>query len=260
MKRVVCFFLCAAFLCCAISGCGDKPEAELPIEPEVSEEPTAETEPLRIVTTIFPIYDWVRQILGERSGDAEITLLLDSGVDLHSYLPAVDDMVKISECDLFVYVGGESDQWAEDVLRKTANDHSVNLLDALNEAYLAAVETGRVKTVLFGDRFPFRYLTEDYGLDYYAAFSGCSAETEASFETVAFLANKVDELGLKAVLTIESSDGRLAQTIIDNTKTQDASILRMDSLQSTTARDVEAGATYLAAMERNLAVLKEALC
>ena len=116
-----------------------------------------------------------------------------------------------------------------------------------------------MKTVLFGDRFPFRYLVDDYGLSYYAAFVGCSAETEASFETVIFLANKVDELSLPAVLTIESGDGRIARTIVDNTAAKTAQILQMDSMQSTTAQDVAAGETYLSAMARNLDVLRQAL-
>ncbi|MBQ7604678.1 MAG: zinc ABC transporter substrate-binding protein, partial [Clostridia bacterium] len=115
------------------------------------------------------------------------------------------------------------------------------------------------KTLLFGDRFPFRYLTDDYGLDYYAAFVGCSAESEASFETIMFLANKVDELGLKAIIQIESADGRIAGTIKDTTNTKDQTILTLDSMQSTTAADVKNGASYLSIMEKNLAVLKDAL-
>ena len=121
------------------------------------------------------------------------------------------------------------------------------------------MDAAPIKTVLFGDRFPFRYLTDDYGLDYYAAFAGCSAETEASFDTIIFLAGKVDELGLNAVLTIESGDRKIARTIIENTVAKSAQILQMDSLQSTTARDVAGGATYLGTMEINLEVLKEAL-
>ena len=100
---------------------------------------------------------------------------------------------------------------------------------------------------------------DDYGLSYYAAFVGCSAETEASFETIIFLANKVDQLGLNAVLTIESGDGKIARTIIENTAAKSAQVLQMDSMQSTTAQDVANGATYLGAMEKNLDVLKEAL-
>ena len=102
-------------------------------------------------------------------------------------------------------------------------------------------------------------MVDDYGLNYYAAFSGCSAETEASFKTITFLAGKVDELGLKAVLTIENSDQTIAKTIIENTETKDQEILTLDSMQSTTSKDVENGVTYLSIMERNLEVLKEAL-
>ena len=132
-------------------------------------------------------------------------------------------------------------------------------LDALDAEYRSAVSAAGVKTLLFGDRFPFRYLTDDYGLDYYAAFSGCSAETEASFETVTFLSQKVDELGLHTVLTIEGTDHRIAETIVQNTQTKDQQVLTLDSLQSATAKDVENGKSYLAAMESNLEILKTAL-
>ena len=115
------------------------------------------------------------------------------------------------------------------------------------------------KTVLFGDRFPFRYLVDDYGLRYYAAFAGCSAETEASFETVSFLAKKVDALGLPCVLTIEGAQHRIAETIVQNTVGKNQKVLTMDSMQSTTSKDVANGATYLSVMEKNLSVLKEAL-
>ena len=132
-------------------------------------------------------------------------------------------------------------------------------LDTLDAKYAAAVKAGSKKTILFGDRFPFRYLTDDYGLDYFAAFVGCSAETEASFETVIFLAKKVDELGLNSVLKIESGDGKIARTIIQNTKKKSAKVLTLDSIQSTTAKQAAAGTTYLKIMEDNLAVLAEAL-
>ena len=132
-------------------------------------------------------------------------------------------------------------------------------LKALDTEYKEAVKGAEVKTLLFGDRFPFRYLTDDYGLDYYAAFAGCSAETEASFETVIFLANKLDELSLKSILTIETSDGKLAKTIKDNSKTADREILILDSMQSTTSKDIANGVTYLGIMEKNLEVLKKAL-
>ena len=132
-------------------------------------------------------------------------------------------------------------------------------LDALDKDYTSVVASASKKTILFGDRFPFRYLTDDYGLDYYAAFVGCSAETEASFETVVFLSKKVDELGLNSVLKIESGDGKIARTIVQNTKNKTAKVLTLDSIQSTTLKQANAGITYLKIMEENLKVLKEAL-
>ena len=296
---------------------------------------------IQIVTTIFPEYDWVMNILGDNPAGMEVTMLLDKGVDLHSYQPAADDILKISTCDLFIYVGGESDEWVEDALGEAINkdmvvvnllevlgdyvkeeevvegmqeehdheegDHDedeeepeydehvwlslrnasvlteeisgaiqsvdppnadvykantaayLEKLDALDAEYENAVAAGSVNTLLFGDRFPFRYMVDDYGLDYYAAFAGCSAETEASFETITFLAGKADELSLPAVMTIEGTDHRIADTIVQNTKTKDQQILTMDSMQSTMAGDVEKGVSYLSIMESNLAVLKEAL-
>ena len=289
---------------------------------------------LRIVTTIFPEYDWVMNILGDNPAGAEVTMLLDSGVDLHSFQPTAEDILKISSCDLFIYVGGESDAWVEDALRNAQNKNRVviNLLEVLGDkvkeeevvegmqgeeeeeeeepeydehvwlslknasiltsvigeklstidpdnksvyannlfkykqkleeldgAYKAAVDAASVKTLLFGDRFPFRYLTDDYDLSYYAAFVGCSAETEASFETIAFLSKKVDECSLHAVMTIEGTNHRIAETIVQNTATKDQKILALDSMQSVTATDVKNGVTYLSIMEKNLEVLKEAL-
>ena len=132
-------------------------------------------------------------------------------------------------------------------------------LASLDAEYAAAVAAGSIKTLLFCDRFPFRYLTEDYGLDYYAAFAGCSAETEASFETVIFLARKIDELGLHTVLTTEGSDGRIASTVIQNTARKDTAVAVLDSMQGTTSRDAASGVTYLSVMRANLEVLREAL-
>ena len=301
-----------------------------------------EAKRLHIVTTIFPVYDWVMNVLGDQADSAEVTMLLDTGVDLHSYQPTVEDIVKIAACDLFIYVGGESDEWVDGALAEATNkemvvidlldilgdkvkeeeivegmeadhdhdhdhedehDHEeaeydehvwlslkhagtlsgaiadtlvhldpVNAdsyranaavyaqkLDALDAQYRAAVDAAPVKTLLFGDRFPFRYLTDDYGLDCYAAFAGCSAETEASFQTIIFLANKLDELGLPAVLQIESADGSIARTIVENTKSRNQQVLTLDSMQSVTAKDVAAGTSYLAVMEKNLNVLKAAL-
>ena len=132
-------------------------------------------------------------------------------------------------------------------------------LNSLDKDYAKAVEDGKQKTLLFGDRFPFRYMTEDYKLKYYAAFIGCSAETEASFETISFLARKADELSLNSILTIEGSDKKIAETINSNTGRKNLKILTLDSLQSTTSENVKNGASYLSAMEKNLGILKEAL-
>ncbi|MBQ7251078.1 MAG: zinc ABC transporter substrate-binding protein [Kiritimatiellae bacterium] len=109
------------------------------------------------------------------------------------------------------------------------------------------------------DRFPLRYLADDYGLAYFAAFSGCSAETEACFKTIRFLAGKVDELGAKAVLALEGADHRIAETVRGATKARDAKIVVFDSLQSVTGARAAAGETYLGAMRRNLDALAEAL-
>ena len=310
-----------------LAGCGSAPAAQ-------------DDGRIRIVVTIFPLYDWVQRVAGNHAEHLDITWLLDSGVDLHSYQPTVEDMLTISTCDVFVYVGGESDGWVHDALDGAVNRDMtvINLMDVLGssvreeevvegmkaddheedpesveeegpeydehvwlslknsdtavgaiaealagadpdhgDVYRANAEQYRSElrdldtryqemtahaarnTLLFGDRFPFRYLTEDYGLTYYAAFVGCSAETEASFETVAFLAGKLDELQLPAVLTIEGGDQALARTIIENSRTGDQVILTLDSMQGTAARDMEAGKTYLTIMENNLAVLKTAL-
>lgn len=310
-----------------------------------SEKPTAQGDKLKIVTTIFPEYDWTREILGDQSERAEVTMLLDNGVDLHSYQPTADDLIKIAECDLFIYVGGESDGWVESALASTSNpdrtvinlidtlgdsvkleevvegmqetehdheedeDHAhdadeqeaetdehvwlslrnaqavcqkiaeklgeidpeheqaytknalayIDQLAALDAKYQAAVDAANKKTLVFGDRFPFRYLTEDYGLNYYAAFVGCSAETEASFETIRFLAEKTDALGLSHVLTIENPNHKIAETVVANTSGKNQQVLSMDSMQSVTSKDVAAGATYLSIMEHNLDVLTQAL-
>ena len=334
MKNVFSALLVALMLVGILTGCTN--QAEMPTvtaTPAGSQAESAADEKIRIVTTIFPEYDWVREILGDKADSAEITMLLDNGVDLHSYQPTADDLIKLSDCDLFVYVGGESDEWVEDALKSAANrDRKViRLLDALGDSvkeeetvegmqeeeedqeekeydehvwlslknaktlvgaisaalqeldpgnkdtyaanadaygqklsaldaeYQKAVSAGTYKTLLFGDRFPFRYLVDDYGLSYYAAFAGCSAESEASFETVSFLARKVEELKLPCVLTIEGKNHKIAETIVQNTAGKNQKILTMDSMQSTTSQDVANGTTYLSLMAKNLDVLKEAL-
>ncbi|SFN66983.1 zinc transport system substrate-binding protein [Pseudobutyrivibrio sp. UC1225] len=335
-RRIMTLLFTAVILAGSVIGCGNAQSSEITEEqvPATSES----SEKISVVTTIFPEYDWVKEIVGDND-NVEITMLLDNGVDLHSFQPTAEDIMKVANCDMFIYVGGESDEWVEDALKESVNPDMVviNLLDALGESnlkeeevvegmeaeeeeeegeeeegpeidehvwlslknaqtlvkviaeklseidapnsqtyssnadsyiakladldekYTAAVADASKDTLLFGDRFPFRYLVDDYGLNYYAAFVGCSAETEASFETVAFLSKKVDELDLNTVLTIEKSDGKIANTIIQNTANKDAIVLAMDSMQATTSQDVAGGASYISIMESNLEVLKEAL-
>ncbi len=333
MKKITSILLALFMLIGVLAGCGKQSDDK--------------TDKLSIVTTIFPEYDWVKEILGDKTDNAEITMLLDNGVDLHSYQPTADDIVKISDCDLFIYVGGESDGWVDDALKNAANKDMkvINLLEVLGDSvkeeetvegmqeeehdhedddaddaeehdreeeaeydehvwlslkntetlckaisaalqeidpdnkdayasntsayigklstldseYKKAVNAATYKTVLFGDRFPFRYMVDDYGLSYYAAFVGCSAETEASFETISFLAGKVDELNLPCVLTIEGAQHKIAETIVQNTTAKNQKVLTMDSMQSITSKDVANGASYLSVMTKNLSVLKEAL-
>ena len=122
------------------------------------------------------------------------------------------------------------------------------------------METGNINPVLlFADRFPFMYLTDDYGITYYAAFVGCSAETEASFETVKFLVEKVDEFSLKYIMIIDGSTDELAKTVISNTKDKNQQILVLNSMQTVTSADRESGSTYYSIMQSNLEVLKTAL-
>lgn len=511
MKKMIPLFLVLTMAVGLLAGCGKKNAAETG---------ESDSNKLSVVTTIFPEYDWVKEILGDKAESTDLTVLLDNGVDLHSYQPTADDIVKISDCDLFIYVGGESDGWVEDALKESTNkdmkvidllevlgdsvkteetvegmqetehahDHSkevstfedhevqdrslsdwagswqsaypfaldgtlddafaamaeegemtadeyktyyqngyktditnidiagdhiaftyedgkkvgsdykyigyyiqnwstgtkaamyrfeavdrtsgapvyiefndhmiesaapehfhirmsnesfdaivdpekswptffpadmtgedlcehmeghghdhdhdheeeadehvwlslknaktlvraisdalqeldpdnkdtyaantsayIEKLSALDGAYQSAVDGAARKTVLFGDRFPFRYLVDDYSLSYYATFAGCSAESEASFETVSFLAKKVDELKLPCVLTIEGKNHKIAETIVENTAEKNQKILTMDSMQSTTSEDVANGTTYLSVMEQNLSMLKEAL-
>ena len=324
----------------------------------VAEDAKDSNKKISIVTTIFPEYDWVREIVGNHADKFEITYLMNKGVDLHSYQASAEDIAKVSSADLFIYVGGESDTWAEDAIAEATNkdmkvinllnslgsdvkeeevvegmaaedehdhdhseeakdhDHSeedkdhdhakegeeveydehvwlslknaqklvmdieadiesldpdnaadyaanakayVQKLDELDKEYQKAVDESSVKYILVGDRFPFRYLVDDYGLKYSAAFVGCSAETEASFDTITFLAGKLDELGLKNVVTIENSNQKIAKTIIENTKNKDQGLLVLNSLQSVSQKDIDGGLTYLSVMKDNLEVLKKAL-
>lgn len=346
-NRILVAMLMLAMCCMVCVGCGRSSNT---VDASVN------ADKLSVVCTIFPEYDWAREIAGELGNHYEMTLLMDNGADLHNYQPTAQDIAKIAACDIFVYVGGESDGWVQDALKEATNPNMqvINLLEvlgtdvkeeelvegmqeehehehdeaheheageehedehnhdhedgeveydehvwlsikntktivnvlaqafekadeanaviyqenakaymeklsALDQEYENAVLHASKKTILFGDRFPFRYLVDDYGLDYYAAFVGCSAETEASFDTITFLAGKVDEWNMNTVFVLENSDQKIAKTIIENTADKNQNILVLNSLQSVTAEDIESGVTYLTIMQENLEALKQAL-
>ena len=312
MKRIVCLLTALMLI---LSGC-------------TSQEP-AKNDKKSVVVTIFPLYDWVREIVGDSEG-IELTLLMNKGVDLHNYQASASDIIKITDSDLFIYNGGESDEWIEDILKENkklnsfsvmesiedllkqeeekegmqedeheqvheegefdehiwlslknakascniilnelvkldpenkdkyqANyDRYINELDKLDAEYEKAVSSSSKKVLLFADRFPFRYLVDDYGIDYYAAFKGCSAESEASFDTIKFLAEKTDELNLKYVMILENSEEKIANAVINSTVNKNQTIESLDSLQSTTLAD---NRSYLDVMSSNLEVLKKVL-
>lgn len=312
MKKIIVLLLGALMVLSVLSGCDKKNDND---------------NKLKVVTTTFPIYDWVKEILKDE--DVDVSLLQDNGVDLHSYEPTVDDIAKINNADVFMYVGGESDEWVESVLESNKNVRVVNLLEVLGDSvkleeelegvehdhehdhedeeeydehvwlslrnakkcveaikdvlceldptnmdrykknaeeyfeklelldqkYMEVVSNSKNNTLIFGDRFPFRYLVDDYNLNYYAAFVGCSTESEASFNTITFLAKKLDELGLTSILTIEGNNHKIAKTIIKNTENKNQEILIFNSMQGS----ILEGDTYLSIMEKNLEVLKKAL-
>ncbi len=308
---------------------------------------------IQIVVTIYPVYDWVCNIVGDNADNVDITLLLDNGNDMHSYEPSVSETVQILEADMFIYVGGESDDWVDSMLENNAttnltvinlitvlgdnaldeevvegmesdhdhdddddccdedHDHddeeeaetdehvwlsldnavtictaieaelsaidadnattyTANLatytseLEALDQLYESAVASAVKGYVLFGDRFPFRYLFNDYSISYYAAFVGCSTATEASAETIAFLVDKVVELELDVILIIDGSDGTIASSIkadavkVDSSR-QDVQILTLDSMQSVNVSELASDYSYLSVMTSNLEILKLAL-
>ncbi len=316
MKRIISVLLCAVILLAAFAGCGSSKSGG--------------GKQLKIIATIYPEYEWVKQVVGDLD-NVDVELLLDKGVDLHSFQPTAKDIINISSSDVFIYVGGESDKWVDDVLKEAQNKEmkALNLIDALGdmakeektvegmqpeenegeedekeidehiwlsvknasklcksiadalgekdpdnkdtysknaEAYIAklneldgqyeqACKSAKYDTLIFADRFPFRYLTDDYNLKYYAAFSGCSAESEASFQTLIFLANKLDELKLNKLIIIDGSDKKIADAVIDTAKTKDVEVLTLNSMQSAVGDDD----TYLSIMQSNLEVLKKAL-
>lgn len=281
------------------------------------------SEKLSIVAAIFPAYDFARQIAGE---DAQVTLLVRPGAESHSYEPSPQDLMMIENCDLFVYAGGESDVWIEEMLESMdqATFQKLSMMDcvealeeewvpgmqgapeeeaeldehvwtdplnaaaiaqsiartlaeldpehaeafqeraaayraqmeALDQEFRETVDHGRRKVLLFADRFPMRYFTKAYGLQYYAAFPGCSHETEPSAQTLIFLIDQAAGEQIPVILQMELSDGRTADAVCEASGAVKRTFY---SAHTVTKDELDAGVTYEELMRRNLAVLKEAL-
>lgn len=311
---LVFFFACFLILCS--TGCGTK---------EISG--NLESDKLKVIATIFPQYDFVRAVAGDK---VELRMLLSPGVESHGFEPTLQDISDIEKSDLFIYVGGESDEWVNDVLstvnssslktislidavstlkeeevegmEEDENEHEeeenevdehvwtspvnaikivnkicdtlceldvenseyyksnaseyVKKLEKLDSDFLEVVENARVKTLVFAERFPFRYLTEQYGLKYYAAFKGCSSNSEPSLATINFLAQKVKDEKISKVLYTEFSNGNVADAICNMTGSTKA---ELHSCHNVSKEDFNNGVTYLELMERNVDVLREVL-
>ena len=324
MKRTLPIILMLALAASCLAGCGGTQSTQNPAAPE-------EGATLSVVSTIFPGYDFAREIAGEH---ATVKMLLPPGSESHTFEPTPQDIITIQNCDLFVYVGGVSDTWVEGILdsmdrtkmtilpmmelveiveeeikegmqeeEHDGDDHDeeeseydehvwtspvnaahisraiadalagldeanadtyrancedyVRRLGELDAAFREAADTAVRRTLIFGDRFPFRYFVDEYALDYFAAFPGCSTDTEASMRTVVFLIEKIRAEKIPVVFYIEFSNGKIADTICEETG---AKKLLFHSCHNLTAADFDSGVTYIDLMTRNLEHLKEAIC
>ena len=291
-----------------------------------AEAPAGGTAALTIVTTVFPAYDFARQVAGDR---AEVTLLVPPGTELHSFEPTARDILRIQDCDLFICNGGESEAWVETLLEGRADSAEtlvmLSCVDALEEelregmqepggeeeeegpeydehvwtspvnaqricreiaaslteidpahageweancerccaefdeldrAFRELVEQGTRRTLIFADRFPLRYFTEEYGLDYYAAFPGCAEDTEPSAQTVAFLIDRVREEQIPVVFYIEFSNQKMADVICQDTGCEKR---LFHSCHNVTPEQFAAGVSCAELMRGNLEGLREAL-
>ena len=335
MKKFAAFVMVVFAVALALSACGMDSNAKSSANKKAS-----------VVATIYPQYDWLKNILGEYADKVDLKLLIKNGTDLHSYKPSAQDIASIANADLVVYVGGESDEWIEKALEATpkAGRMQVNLMQVLGDrvkeeevvegmqaeeeaeehegehhhhehaeapendehiwlslknaqilvknlaesvakidsanapvyranaiiyasklhdldwAYDSTVSNASQKTILFGDRFPFRYMVDDYGIKYYAAFVGCSAESEASFETVAFLAGMMDSLSLPVIFTIDGSRSNVALAVRNASKnSKSVPVLQLNSMQSVTDEQIRSGVDYMSIMKSNLETLKKGL-
>jgi len=318
MKKILSLFLSLLLCLSLLCACGG------------GEGATTDDGALKIVSAVFPSYDFARQITAGTGADVQ--LLIPPGTEVHSFDPSTRDIIAVQECDLFIYVGGENDVWVQRILSSLSgevntlklmdcvtlhreetvdgmqsdhdHDHEedshggawdehvwtspknavaivqklaaelsaldsanaslyaanadsyIQKLQALDERFSAIVSSAQRDTLIFADRFPVRYFTEEYGLKYFAAFPGCSADTEPSLATMAFLVDKIKELGVPAVFTIEMSSGKLADSLCADTGVQK---LQFHSCHNVTADEFDAGETYLSLMEKNAAALEIAL-
>lgn len=283
----------------------------------------AEDKKFSIITTNFPAYDFARAVAGDQ---AQIKMLLKPGVDMHGYEPSPEDIIDIENCSLFIYTGGESDEWVEGILENTRNINTLRMMDAvkpvkeeivegmeseeedkeeveyddhvwtslrnaqliidaiqnrlseiypderasfaqnsanyktrladLDQKFQSIVDNSSRRTLVFGDRFPLRYFVDDYNLEYFAAFPGCSEQNEASSKAISYLVNKIKTEEIPVVLKIELTSDDIAQTIANETG---AKVLVFSAAHNISAEDFENGRTYADIMEANLAVLEEAL-
>lgn len=277
-----------------------------------------------IVATNFPAYDFARAVLGD-TDTIELTMLLKPGSEIHDFEPTPKDMKNIIDSSIFIYVGGESDEWINDVLnninkKKTKLVKMMDLVELKKEEIVEGMESdedddeydehiwtspanaiiiinylkdeiikldpdnkdiyeanakkyideltnidndfkdivnnAKRHEIIFGDRFPLRYFVEQYNLDYYAAFPGCAEQTEASAKTISFLINKVKEDQIPVIFKIELSNGKIANTIADETNTK---VLEFNTAHNVSIDDFNKGITYVDLMKKNIKVLKEAL-
>lgn len=321
MKKFLAVIITSLILVATLCACGNK-------ENSVSKAQSGSDGKISVVTTIFPPYDFARQIGGD---NVDLTMLLKPGTESHNYDPTPQDIIKIQNCDLFIYVGGESDEWVRDILE--SNDSKpkkiISLMDCvdtvqeeivegmekdkdedndgheieydehvwtspknaiiiskkislalteldkdnakvyekntteyskklslLDSKFQNIVDNAKRKTIIFGDRFPMRYFADEYGLKYYAAFPGCSSETEPSAATVSFLIDKVKAEKIPVVFSIEFSNGKVADTICEDTG---AKKLTFHSCHNVTQEQFDSGVTYIDLMNQNAESIKEAL-
>ena len=270
---------------------------------------------INVVCTSFAQYDWTRELIKGAEDRYDITLLTETGVDIHSYQPSADDIIKINESDMIIYVGGESDKWVKDYTKGSMGKKVINMLDivdddllydereadehvwlsfdnaeeicekiaeclismdpvneqlyernenrytneleSLDSEYESMVRSAPCKTAVIADRFPFRYMFDEYKINYFAAFPGCSAETEASFETVKLLSEKVKDV--PAVIVTDNGNQKLAETVLANAGGSEKPIISLNSMQSVTKEDIDGGMTYISAMRENQNMLAMAL-